>query len=112
MPESLDALVGDALEGDGMLEEVEVSFEPLLDLVSCQEDCLNNEETSVDQDQDSFIPSPIPQDVIPPSQEPHSPPSPISCTSTKQDHDISSTIPKEIINDQEKNTFLFKRNFR
>ena len=42
---------------------------------------------------------------MPPSQEPHSLPSPISCTSTKQDHDISSIIPKEIINDQEKDTF-------
>ena len=48
-----------------------------LELVSCQEDCLNNEETSVDQDQDSFIPSHIPQDLVPPSQEPHSPPSPM-----------------------------------
>ena len=72
-----------------------------LELVSCQEDYLNNEETSVDQDQDSFIPFQIFQDLVPPSQEPHSSPSPISCTSTKQDHDISSTIPKEIINDQE-----------
>ncbi|MFA1226130.1 hypothetical protein, partial [Klebsiella pneumoniae] len=76
-----------------------------LELVSCQEDCLNNEETSVDQDQDSFIPFQIFQDLVPPSQEPHSPPSPMSCTSTKQDQDIPSTIPKEIINDQEKDTF-------
>ena len=29
----------------------------------------------------------------------------MSCTSTKQDQDISSTIPKEIINNQEKDTF-------
>ena len=59
-----------------------------LELVSCQEDYLNNEETSVDQDQDSFIPFQIFQDLVPPSQEPHSPPSPMSCTSTKKDQDI------------------------
>lgn len=42
---------------------------------------------------------------MPPSQEPHSPPSPMPCTSTKKDQDISSTIPKEIIKYQEKDTF-------
>jgi hypothetical protein len=74
-------------------------------LVSCQEEYLNDEETSVDQDQHSFIPFQIFLDIVPPSQEPHSPPTRMSYTSTKQDQDIPSTIPKDIIKDQEKDNF-------
>ena len=64
----------------------------------CQEDLKKYK----DQNQGT---SHIPQDAIPPSQEPHSPPSPISYPSTRKDHNIPSTIPNKITKDHEKNTF-------
>lgn len=61
-----------------------------LEVDPCQEDFRK------DQDQDQE-PSHLPQDLVPPC--------PMPCTSTKKDQDIPSTISKEIIKDQEKDTF-------
>ncbi len=65
-----------------------------LEVDPCQEDSKKDK----DQDQE---PSHIPQDFMPPSQEPHSPSSPISYPS-KYDEDTTSTIPVELTENHEK----------